>query len=126
MSRQRSLASLDARIQALPDNTSEANLQAAAIDLATMTGWLCSHQRPAMVRSGKFVTAVSGHVGFPDLALVHPGRGLACFVELKSRLGRLTVEQQAWGAGMRAAGLEHRVIRPSDWVPFAHYLIGNL
>jgi hypothetical protein len=34
--------------------------------------------------------------GFPDLVLVHPGRNLGAFVELKARRGRVAVEQHRW------------------------------
>ena len=109
----------------LPDNITEAAFQDAIVDLAVLTGWLVFHPRPAMVRDGTYVTAIKGHPGYVDLTMVHAGRGLACFVELKSRIGRLSVEQAAWGNAMRAAGLDYRVLRPSDWLPFAEYLMGE-
>jgi len=83
--------------------TSEADLQAAIVDLARLHRWRVFHVFDAR-RSER---------GFPDLCLVRPPRLL--FAELK-RLGRdPTSAQQDWLDALAAAGAECHVWRPSDW-----------
>jgi len=54
-----------------------------------------------------------GDVGFPDLVLAHPKRGVI-FAELKSRVGKLSEAQERWIMTIRAAGGEAYVWRPAD------------
>jgi hypothetical protein len=91
----------------------EAALQAAVVELARHTGWLIMHQRPAQVRPGRWITPTTGDVGFPDLVLAHPTRGVL-FVELKTAVGRVSPEQHKWHAVLRAAGQEVHVWRPAN------------
>ena len=91
----------------------EAALQAAVIELARLHGWLVMHQRPAQVRPGRWITPTTGDIGFPDLVLAHPSRGVI-FAELKTAVGRVSAEQQKWIATLKAAGCEVHVWRPSD------------
>lgn len=51
--------------------------------------------------------------GFPDLVLTD-GRAVL-FVELKSREGKLTRDQQRWLSLLAHAGAQTHVWRPSDW-----------
>ena len=89
---------------------SEADLQAAIIDLAHLLGWRVAHFRPAQNSRGAWRTAVSADgAGFPDLVLVR--NGVVIFVELKSEKGRISPAQEAW-----LAALPHSLVwRPADW-----------
>ncbi len=58
--------------------------------------------------------------GFPDLTFLHPGTGRMLFVELKSKRGRTTPEQDRWlaalGCAQEATGgwVRRAVWRPAD------------
>lgn len=100
--------------------TSEAVLQQAVIDLAGYLGYLVHHDRPAQYRDGSWATHISGDPGFPDLVLCstpsasEPGRIL--FIELKSKKGRTTIDQENWLEALRACpGVETYLFRPTDW-----------
>ena len=62
----------------------EAQLQAAIVDLAKWTGWWVWHCYDSRKSAP----------GFPDLVLVHRETGRTLFRELKSATGRLTKEQR--------------------------------
>jgi hypothetical protein len=95
----------------------EAELQAAVIDLAHVYGWKVAHFRPAMTAKG-YRTAVSGDgKGFPDLVLAAPIRPDALvakvlFVELKSAGGQVTQAQSVWHYRLYP---NVHVWRPADW-----------
>ena len=55
------------------------------------------------------------HAGFPDCVAVNTRDGRVVFLELKSSLGRLTLEQAAWLSDLREAGQEAHAIWPRDW-----------
>lgn len=86
---------------------SEAQLQSAVIDLATLQGWRVCHFRAARAGDG-WAVPLQGHPGFPDVALARAG--VVLLVELKSDTGKLTQDQEAW---QKAAG--SLVWRPQDW-----------
>lgn len=91
----------------------EAELQAAVIDLAHLLKWRIAHFRPAMNARGEWRTAVQGDGGgWPDLVLV---RDRVLYRELKSARGTLSVEQQDWLHALKLAGADVDVWRPSDW-----------
>lgn len=114
-------------VSGIPSNITEAQFQALVLDLAKRTGWFVNHQLPAQIRPGKWATATQGMVGWPDLVLVHPRRRIALFRELKRWDGKLTEEQELWGAALVACGLDWAVWRPSDWLTsVASTLIGDL
>lgn len=93
---------------------SEADLQRSVIDLARRFHYRVAHFGAAQVGGGRWVTPVQADgAGWPDLALARPGRFLT--VELKSAIGRVSVEQQAWLDVLAAAGIETHVFRPADW-----------
>ena len=89
---------------------SEANLQAAIVDLARLLRWRVAHFRPAQNGRGDWRTAVSADgAGFPDLVLAR--NGVVIFAELKSQKGRISPTQEAW-----LAALPHSLVwRPADW-----------
>lgn len=90
----------------------EAQLQDAVIELATILQWTVAHFRPARTEKG-WRTPVAAHgKGFPDLLLA---RERVVAIELKSERGRLTPEQAEWLDVLAIAGVECHVFRPSDW-----------
>lgn len=95
------------------DTASEAQLQAAVIELAARTGWRVFHAKTMQTNKGRWLTAQAGHNGFPDLVLVHRTKGIL-FVELKSKKGRLSPDQVEWGQMLEQHG-EWRLWRPADW-----------
>lgn len=105
--------SSDARAT-LDASTTEAELQAAVIELARLRGWLVHHCRPAQRQSGGWSTPIQGDPGFPDVTAVRGGRVL--FAELKTQRGRLSESQMAWLEGLKdTLGAEVYVWRPSHW-----------
>ena len=50
--------------------------------------------------------------GFPDVVLVGAG---VLFRELKTRNGKLSLEQRQWLRALQAAGQDAEVWRPGDW-----------
>ena len=84
---------------------SEKDFLQQVVDLARLTGWLCYHTHDSR-RSCP---------GFPDLALVHPGRHQYLLAELKSATGRLSPAQQSWIDALQRAGIEVHVWRPGDF-----------
>lgn len=87
----------------------EAAFQTRVMDYAKLRGWMRVHYRPAKQR-GKWVTAITGDVGAPDLILARAGRVL--LVELKSETGAFRPGQREW---LDAADWNGRLWRPSDW-----------
>ena len=73
---------------------SESAFQSQVMKAAKLTGWLAFHPRPAQARSGKWLTAMSGDPGYPDVLLTKEGR--VWFIELKTDTGKLTPAQVAW------------------------------
>jgi len=84
---------------------SEQSYQRRVIEYAELQGWTLIYHTYFSGRS----TA-----GFPDLVLVRPPRVL--FVELKTDVGQLRLEQRLWQAGLlRCPGVEYYCWRPRDW-----------
>lgn len=94
-------------------SASEAEWQAYVVDFARFHGWRVAHFRPAQLRSGGWVTPVTGDVGFPDLVLAHERRGVV-FAELKSARGRTSAGQDEWIRVLRSAGSRVFLWRPAD------------
>jgi hypothetical protein len=82
----------------------EAQLQAAIIDLCRWTGWLVMHPYD----SRRTVP------GYPDLTMVNRESGRTMFAELKAENGRLTDAQREWITFLSKRN-EAYVWRPSDW-----------
>jgi hypothetical protein len=77
----------------------EAELQAAVVELATLLGWRHMHVRRSIGKGRKWVT--STNVPWPDLTLWHPGRGYPMMVrELKVNA------RSVWQPGQRELLLE--------------------
>ncbi len=93
----------------------EAVLQAKIMDMARLFGWRRTHFRTAYQPGAeRWVTPMSGEKGFPDLVLVRPPRLI--FAELKSKTGRLSLDQELWLADLERipTGIEVYLWRPSD------------
>lgn len=94
----------------------EAQFQAAVIELAQLTGWMVYHARPGRTLNG-WRTPVSGDgAGWPDLVLVHPRRQLVLYRELKrGPIRKLRPEQEAWHRALTEAGQDADTWVPEDW-----------
>ena len=104
----------------MPRKSDEADFQAAVVQMAALFGWLVQHSRPAKV-GDKWMTAITGDVGFPDLVLAHPSKGLV-FAELKSATGKLAPAQERWRDALQGAGAEWYLWRPDDLKPIMRRL----
>jgi hypothetical protein len=93
-------------------NAPEAILQSQVIQLAKMNGFVVHHSRNVQLADGRWMTAISGNAGFPDLVLAHPERGVL-FIELKSDTGKLTPGQVAWRNAFNGQ-VEYWMVRPAD------------
>lgn len=83
------------------------------IDLAHYLGWTVAHFRPALTKSGKWITPVQADgKGFPDLVLV---RERIIIAELKKETGKPSPDQQKWLAAFKTANVEAYVWRPADY-----------
>ena len=92
----------------------EAQLQAAVIDLAHLCGWLVAHFRPARTQQGWRTPVSADGAGFPDLVMVRGDRLVVA--ELKAKRGRVSPDQQAWlDAFSQVPSVEVHLWRPSDW-----------
>lgn len=92
----------------------EDECQRTIVDAAKTTGWLVHHTRKARGKhETKWRTPIQGHVGFPDLVLVHPTAHRVMIVELKRRPAKPTLAQAQWIEAFIRAGITARVV----WVP---------
>ena len=94
-----------------PLKMSESAFQAQIEHLLRLYGWKYTHFRPAQIR-GRYMTAISGDAGFPDLVATNAVDIL--FIELKSAIGRLSAGQKAWRNHLESAGAEYYLWRPAD------------
>lgn len=92
----------------------ESEFQTQVIKIARLRGWMVMHQRPAQIRTGRWITAIQGDAGFPDLVLARPRLDDLIFAELKKEGGRISPLQKAWIRTLIAAGGEAYVWYPSD------------
>jgi hypothetical protein len=83
----------------------EKQLQTAIIAQAQRAGWLVYHTFDSR----------RSEPGYPDLHLVHLGRGLSVFRELKTQTGKLSKQQELWIRALTAAGSDVAVWRPIDF-----------
>lgn len=96
----------------MPRQAPEAILQSQVIQLAKMNGFRVHHARPVQQANGRWLTAIAGDAGFPDLVLAHRDRGVL-FLELKAESGRLTPGQIEWGQNL-GPHVEYWLVRPDD------------
>ena len=80
----------------------EKDFQAAVVEYARLNGWLCYHTYDSR----------RSEPGFPDIVAV---RERSVFIELKSEIGRLSIDQDKWLTRLEKAGAEVHVWKPSDW-----------
>lgn len=66
-------------------------------------GWLVHSERPAQMQSGRWATAIQGHVGWVDLVLVREHELLA--LELKRSPNKVEAPQLMWHDALRRAGV---------------------
>lgn len=93
-------------------NAPEKILQDKVIHLAKMNGFQVQHSRPVQQKNGRWLTAIQGDPGFPDLCLAHRERGVL-FLEIKSDVGRLSPGQVMWQRAL-AEHVEYWVVREAD------------
>lgn len=91
----------------------ESELVAVILELGMRLGFMACHFRPALTNKG-WRTAVQGDVGFPDIVLAKYGRVIVA--ECKSKVGRVTKEQEAWLLRLVSVANEAYVWRPEDWL----------
>ena len=99
------------RLSEYPPPMSEKDWQAQVVELAGTFGWMVQHSRPAQV-GDRWMTAITGQVGFPDLVLAHRTKGVI-FAELKTDTGRMATAQTEWRDTL-AGHVEWYLWRPSD------------
>ena len=87
-------------------------------ELAAMCGWLGHHQRPALTSDGRYISAIAGQPGWPDLVLIHHKRRDLLIVEIKSTDSKVTDDQETWLMLLRECGCDAQVWRPQYW----HYI----
>lgn len=102
---------------------SEREFQNVVVEIAKWGGWMIYHPLPAQNTRGHWRTPTLGDVGFPDLVLAHPERGVI-FAELKSAFGKVSDVQTKWLVTLKAAGAETYVWRPSDLPEIKLILLG--
>lgn len=91
----------------------EEQLQRNIINLAHLFHIKVAHFRPALSKSGRWMTAVAADgKGYPDLTLVGVR---TMWRELKTDRGALSPEQKQWIADLTQAGADVGVWRPRDW-----------
>jgi hypothetical protein len=83
----------------------EKQLQDVITALANRTGWLVYHTHDSR----------RSQAGYPDLHLVHAGRRLSLFRELKTMKGKQSLAQLRWMSALLDAGVDAAVWRPIDW-----------
>jgi hypothetical protein len=74
----------------------ESQFQNYLVRVAKESGWLVHHTRTARSESGRYLTPIQGHKGFPDLVLVHRLHPIIVFAELKRQGGALKPDQRVW------------------------------
>ena len=92
---------------------SEKDFLSWIIALAHVRGFSVAHFRPALTAKG-YRTAVQGDgVGFPDLVLIHPNKGMVV-AEVKGPGGHLSGEQADWLGLFLLASVEAWCWWPED------------
>jgi hypothetical protein len=94
-----------------PVEPTETEMTRTVLDAARVTGWRVGHFRAARTKWGWRTPVEGDGAGFPDLIMIHPAAGLCWWVELKTRTGRLSADQERWGEDLIRAGQVWRVVR---------------
>lgn len=102
----------------LAPKQSERSFQGQVVAYARMTGWVAWEDKATnMPRACRRCRAPiqwpRNAAGHPDLLLIRVPR--VVWAELKSERGRLSDDQRAWIAALRASGQEVYIWRPSDF-----------
>jgi hypothetical protein len=100
----RPVSQLEHRARLAREDT-EADFQQRIIQIAQASGWLVYHTHDSR----------RSQPGFPDLVLVHAGRRLTLFRELKKETGVLSPKQREWIHELTEAGQDVAVWRPRQW-----------
>lgn len=103
----------------LAEPITEAQWQATVVELLGALGYRHLHVRRTIGRGRKWTTATN-LAGWPDLLAWRPGRVVA--IELKSESGRPTSAQLEVLESLADAGVEGRVVRPSEWDDLVRWL----
>lgn len=96
------------------DHWTEVSFQNRVERLALKHDWLYYH--PFNSRKSR--------KGFPDTVMVHPGRQLTIYAELKSLNGKPSPDQQKWLEGLAAAGEYVFLWYPRHWPAIQDILSG--
>lgn len=135
--------------QILDRHTPESDFLDTVVEGALRLGWLTFHLNDQLlkeaVKSGRF-DALTGIEDFPDLVMIHPGRGQLAVLECKTETGAVQDGQQAWLSAWRnfidlltmparlwcPTGEDFvdelvmiDVVRPSDWDRIEAFLKGS-
>ena len=97
----------------------EAEFQAAVIELAEWRGWRVYHASNVR-RQLRSKTSV----GFPDLVLIRVRSSKILYRELKTDTGKLSAHQRRWLNDLGDCNQDARVWRPSDWDSIERELAG--
>lgn len=102
----------------------EADYLTGIVEAAEWSGWLVHHCRPARTADGHWKTHIQGHIGFPDLVLIHGTARKILFVEVKAERGRLSKAQTRWRDQIKlvGSGLWQLVVVPSQYDSFVQWL----
>lgn len=111
--------------QSVERSMSEDAFLSQVVGLARSLGWRVHHCRPVVTKSGRVMTPIQGHEGFPDLVMNYfdgedERRDRCLIAELKSWKGRnrFGPGQPEWLAAWRA--IEKRsngAVRAFTWTP---------
>ena len=97
-------------------NNEEDQLLRRILKEAKQTGWITHHTRAAWTSKG-YRTPIQGDKGFVDIVLVREGQYAndLLFIEVKSSIGKLSIEQTLWKTLLEKTLVEYYIWRPSDW-----------
>lgn len=100
---------------ALPEISTEEQLQSWVIDEAHRHGWLVAHFRKARTAHGWVTPVQADGKGWPDLVIVRPPRII--FAELKAQRGRKSPEQKRWLSALALCQTKENTVEVYTWYP---------